>query len=345
MGKYFRKRFSSQQLLLGAAGALLAGLIVLGGVWQYEYAGARGPQEGSAVIDIEENMTGAEIAALLEEKGVIRSARVFRLALLLNNESSALKSGHYRLPCGLTAEEAIRELRKGGGEAFETITIPEGSTAAQMEAILKKAGLPGGEGFLAEASSYAPLPYMKGPEPAAVAGEGFLFADTYDIPENYSARQICDMMYKRTDEILDAEVRRKAEARGLTLHDLITIASLVEREARFPEDQEPIASVIFARLQAGMPLQIDAAVQYALGETKLELTTRDLEVASPYNTYQRTGLPPGPIGAPGRSAILAVLDAQPGEYLYYVAQADGHHVFLKTYEEHLQAIEEIYGNS
>lgn len=344
MWKDFRGLPGLQQLLLGGVCALLALLIVLGGVWQYAYAGARGPAEGSAVVDIEENMTGAEIAALLEEKGVIPSARVFRMALFLNNEGSTLKSGHYRLPCGLTAEEAIRELRRGADAAFETVTIPEGSTAAQMEVILKKAGLPGGDGFLAEASSYAPLPYMKGTEPAAVAGEGFLFADTYDIPEDYSARQICDLMYRRTDEILDADIRRRAEAKGLSLHDLMTIASLVEREARFPEDQEPIASVIFARLRAGMPLQIDAAVQYALGETKPELTTRDLEVDSPYNTYRHTGLPPGPIGAPGRAAILAVLAAEPGEYLYYVAKADGHHVFLRTYEEHLKAIEEIYGN-
>lgn len=186
---------------------------------------------------------------------------------------------------------------------------------------------------------------MAGPEKAKVAGEGFLFADTYDIPESWTARQICDLMYRRTDEVLDADVRKRAEEKGMTLHDLMTIASLVEREARFPEDQEPIASVILARLAKGMPLQIDAAVQYALPEQKPELTMKDLEVDSPYNTYKRTGLPPGPIGSPGKAAILAVLAAEPGDYLYYVAKADGHHVFLKTYDEHLRAIGEIYGNS
>ena len=343
MWKDFMDLPRGERIFLGAACALLALLIALGGLWQYVYAHDRGPAEGSVVVDVAEDMTGSEIGALLEEKGVIRSARVFRMALALHSEGSALKQGTYRLRRGLSVEEALRELRRGT-VAFETVTIPEGSTARQMEAILKKAGLKGGEGFLAEASSYAPLPYMAGPEKAAVAGEGFLFADTYDVPETYTAKDICDMMYRRTDEILDDDIRRRADARGLSLHDLMTIASLVEREARFPEDQEPIASVIFARLRAGMPLQIDAAVQYALGETKPELTTADLEVDSPYNTYRRTGLPPGPIGAPGRAAILAVLAAEPGDYLYYVAKKDGHHVFLKTYDEHLRAIEDIYGD-
>lgn len=344
MWKDFMELPRGQRLFLGAACAVLLLLILLGALWQYLYADDRPPRDGSAVVRVEENMTGAAIGELLEREGIIRSARVFRLALLLNSEGSALKHGEYRLARGLSAAEAIAALRRGT-VSFETVTIPEGSTAAQIAVILRDAGLPGAEGFLEEAETYAPLPYMKGPEPAAVAGEGFLFADTYDIPDEASPRDICDILYRRTDEVLDGDIRRRAEAKGLSLHDLMTIASLVEREARYPEDQEPIASVIFARLRAGMPLQIDAAVQYALGRVKPELSTADLKVDSPYNTYQRTGLPPGPIGAPGRSAILAVLAAEPGEYLYYVAKADGHHVFLRTYEEHLQAIEDIYGHS
>lgn len=341
MVNFFRKLPSRWKIAFAACAAFLTAC----GEWQYLYAFDRPAAEGSAVVDIPQDMTGAEIGGLLEEKGIIASARVFRAGLFLEGRAGELKSGRYRLPLGMTAEEAAEELCRGAEEAFQTVTIPEGSTAAQIEAIMKKAGLSGAEGFLAEASDYAPLPYMAGPEKAKVAGEGFLFADTYDIPESWTARQICDLMYRRTDEVLDGDVRKRAEAKGMTLHDLMTIASLVEREARFPEDQEPIASVILARLAKGMPLQIDAAVQYALPEQKPELTLKDLEVDSPYNTYKRTGLPPGPIGSPGKAAILAVLAAEPGDYLYYVAKADGHHVFLKTYDEHLRAIGEIYGNS
>lgn len=118
---------------------------------------------------------------------------------------------------------------------------------------------------------------------------------------------------------------------------------MVEREARFKEDQVPIASVMLKRLEIGMPLQIDATIQYALGSQKEELTIADTKIDSPYNTYIHNGLPPGPIGAPGLDAIEAVLAAEPGEYLYYVAQADGHHVFTKSYEEHQAETESIYG--
>ena len=118
---------------------------------------------------------------------------------------------------------------------------------------------------------------------------------------------------------------------------------MVEREARFKEDQVPIASVMLARLEKGMPLQIDATVQYALGENKAELSIGDTKVDSPYNTYLYPGLPPGPIASPGIDAVEAVLTAVPGDYLYYVAKSDGHHVFTKTFEEHEAAIREIYG--
>lgn len=332
-----------QRRLLGIVCILIIALIALGGLWQYEYAVKRGPRVGTVVVRVEKNMTGEEIGELLEKEGVILDSRVFRIALRLNNEERAMRSGTYRLLTGLTVEEAINEIRKGS-VAFKTVTFPEGSTARQMGEILKRAGLDGGERFFEEAAVYAPLPYMTGPEPVAVAGEGFLFADTYDIPEDFTARQICDMLYRRTDDILTEDVRHWAQVKGLSLHDLITIASMVEREARFPEDQKPIASVIMKRLERDMPLQIDATVQYVLGGVKPELSRADLEVSSPYNTYKRTGLPPGPISSPGQAAIMAVLYAEPGEYLYYVAKSDGYHVFSRTYDEHLRAIQEIYGN-
>jgi UPF0755 protein len=176
-------------------------------------------------------------------------------------------------------------------------------------------------------------------------GEGFLFADTYSIPLDYTARQVCDLMYQHTDEMLTEAMRRQAAAKNLPLHSLFTLASMVEREARFKEDQVPIASVMLLRLSMGMPLQIDATIQYALGAQKAELSLADTRIDSPYNTYTHVGLPPGPIGSPGLDALQAVLAAEPGEYLYYVAEADGHHVFTRTYAEHQAETERIYGSS
>ena len=289
-------------------GVVLAFAALAAGLFLYFYFFYHGLADGTVMVEIPKNATGREIGEMLEEKGVIRSAAVFRAMLLVVK-----------------------------------ITVPEGFTAAQIADVLQKAGLECHGDFLHEAETYAPFPYMYGPEAAKVKGEGFLFADTYEIPKSCSARQIADMMYRRTDEMLTPALRRRAEEKHLSIHALMTIASMVEREARLKEDQVPIASVILARLEKQMPLQIDATVQYALGRQKEELTIADTKIDSPYNTYERQGLPPGPISSPGMDAVRAVLDAAPGEYLYYVAEKDGRHVFTKTLEEHQAEIDRIYG--
>lgn len=334
--------FAHRLICIVISALLLLGVVCCG-LWEYVYAYDTRPSDGSVALDIPKNATGGEIGDILEKAGIVRSAVLFRAALFITGDGAELQSGHYRLQKGMTMEAVVQTLQKGVS-AFKTVTIPEGTTVVGMQDILSKAGLSGADGFAEEAASYGPLQYMYGPEAADVKGEGFLFPDTYDIPDDYTPRQICDLMYRRTDQMLDSDIRERAAARKISLHDLMTIASMVEKEARFKEDQVPIASVILTRLSVGMPLQIDATVQYALGQTKENLTNEDTRVQSPYNTYLRQGLPPGPIAAPGRDAILAVLDAEPGEYLYYVAKADGHHVFTKTYDQHNAEIGAIYGN-
>ena len=299
-------------------GVVLAFAALAAGLFLYFYFFYHGLADGTVMVEIPKNATGREIGEMLEEKGVIRSAAVFRAMLLATGNGKALKSGYYTFRRGSTVAETIAD-------------------------VLQKAGLECHGDFLHEAETYAPFPYMYGPEAAKVKGEGFLFADTYEIPKSCSARQIADMMYRRTDEMLTPALRRRAEEKHLSIHALMTIASMVEREARLKEDQVPIASVILARLEKQMPLQIDATVQYALGRQKEELTIADTKIDSPYNTYERQGLPPGPISSPGMDAVRAVLDAAPGEYLYYVAEKDGRHVFTKTLEEHQAEIDRIYG--
>lgn len=330
----------------GCIAAALAAVLLLGavGTGAFFYQLERPSGRGSITLDIRKDMTGADIGSLLEEKGIISHASVFRAALMVSGDGSLLKSGHYRMKKGMTVAEVTAALKKGQND-FRTVTIPEGMTAAQMADRLAAAGLPAGDDFFRTASTYGPLTYMYGPEAAIVKGEGFLFPDTYDIPVDYTARQVCDMMYRRMDEILTPERRERAKEKHMTLHQLITIASMVEKEARWEEDQVPIASVIFARLAAGMPLQIDATVQYVLGDPKENLTAADTRMPSPYNTYLRTGLPPGPIASPGENAIDAVLSASPGEYLYYVARPDGHHLFARTYAEHRANIGAVYGTN
>ncbi len=322
-------------------GLLCAAFIGLGA---YFYSFDHVNLHGKVHIQVAKEATGHDIADQLEKKGVIRSAFLFNVYARLTGEGNKLQSGNYTFDQGITVKQALMELKDGKTDAV-TVTVPEGYTVHQIAELLQQAGLEGGEDFEDVASTYGPLKYQYGPVAAPVKAEGFLFADTYSIPLDYSAKQICDLMYKHTDEMLTDSIRKRAEAKQMTLHSLITLASMVEREAKFKEDQVPIASVMLKRLSIGMPLQIDATIQYALGEPKEELTIADTKLDSPYNTYTHPGLPPGPIGSPGMDAIEAVLAAQPGEYLYYVAQADGHHVFTKSYEEHQTETENIYGSS
>ncbi len=326
-----------------AALAAAAGLAIAGAATWFAYAVDRPAGREAVTLTIPREATGTEIAKLLEEKGVVRSAGLFRAALRLTGETSALQQGYYRLTQGLTVQEAIEALKHGRAESA-TVTIPEGMTIHQMAALFQKAKMAGAADFEKTAATYVRYDYMKSEPPAPILGEGFLWADTYEIPLDFSAKDICDLLYEKTDGMLTPAIREKAKQKNLTLYRLMTIASLVEREARLPEDQVPIASVILTRLARGMPLQIDATVQYALGKTKPELSYADLETPSPYNTYLHKGLPPGPIAAPGMPAIQAVLAAEPGDYIYYVAQKDGRHVFTKTLAEHEAKIEEIYGN-
>lgn len=323
-------------------GALLLFLLFAGGI--YFYAFDRPDFHGKAHIEIPRNATGRDIGDLLESKGVIRSSAMLRFYTRIFSTGKELQSGSYTIRQGLTVREALEELRSGKADTV-TVTVPEGYTVHQIGDLLQKSGVAGAADFEATAASYGPLKYQYGPAAVPIKAEGFLFPDTYQIPREYTAKQICDMMYRRTDEVLSPQIRKAAEEKKISLHDLMTIASMVEREARFREDQVPIASVMLRRLQEGMPLQIDATIQYILGSPKAELTIGDTQIESPYNTYLHPGLPPGPIGAPGADAIMAVLNANPGEYLYYVAQSDGHHVFTKTYEEHRAETENIYGSA
>lgn len=316
--------------------------VVLLFVGVFLYAFDRPARDGAVVMEVSDDTTGREIAISLREKGVIRSATFFRAALWFTGESKGLQSGYYFFRPGLSVRDVIAEMKSGKGEMV-SVTVPEGATVLQIRDILVKAGVADGNHFDEVAQTYAPLSYMEERSGVRFRGEGFLFADTYYIPRNYSAKQVCRMMYEHTDKMLTADIRKKAEAKGISIYDLMTLASMVEREARFKEDQVPIASVMLARLEKGMPLQIDATVQYALGENKAELSIGDTKVDSPYNTYLYPGLPPGPIASPGIDAVEAVLTAVPGDYLYYVAKSDGHHVFTKTFEEHEAAIREIYG--
>jgi UPF0755 protein len=260
---------------------------------------------------------------------VITSAQIFRLYLKVSGGTGTIQAGEYDLRINLSMGAAKAALRRGPSIKFDKLTIPEGLT---LEQIADRVGAVPGHSrdtFLAAARSGTVR--SKWQPPGSTNLEGLLFPDTYLVTDKEDDTAVLRRLVTRFDQVAD-EVGLGAAAKptGLGPYQLIVGASLVESEAKVPEDRSLIASVISNRLQKGMKLQIDATVLYAIGH-KDKVLYSDLEVDSPYNTYKVDGLPPTPISAAGKASLEAMLHPAPTEYLYYVlADKDGRHAFAKT---------------
>ena len=184
---------------------------------------------------------------------------------------------------------------------------------------------------------------MKGTKPATYPVEGFLFPSTYEIPVGATPRDVIQMMADEMNRYLTPAVKKQIQAQHMSIHDFVTLASIVERESLFDADRPTIAGVFKKRLAHGIPLQSDATISYVLGYAKENVTIGDTQLQSPYNTYVSKGLPPGPIANPGKKALDAVLHSENTDYLYFVADKEGHNHFSKSYEEHLAEVNKIYG--
>lgn len=297
---------------------------------------------GSQVLVIGKDATGTEIADMLYEKGLIRSTQGFKLWLAISGTGDKLQSGHYQIPNKVTVRELIELLQEGHVESIR-LTIPEGYTVGDIAIALEKAQIMKAKDFLAEAKTFVPYPYIKGTKPTTYPVEGFLFPSTYEIPVGATPRDVILMMSEEMNRYLTPAVKKQIQAQHMSIHDFVTLASIVEREALFDADRPVIAGVFKKRMAHGIPLQSDATISYVLGYAKENVTIGDTQLQSPYNTYVSKGLPPGPIANPGKKALDAVLHSDNTDYLYFVADKEGHNHFSKTYAEHLAAVEKIYG--
>lgn len=298
------------------------------------------PQD--VVFTVDKDQTGAEIGDMLYEKGIISSPTTFRLALRLTGSMDKLQQGYYQIPQNASLRQVIALLQKGKLQEIKVI-IPEGYTIQQIADELEKDGLGPKEAFLEKAKTYVPYQYMYGPAKVDYRVEGFLFPSTYEIPVGSTPEEILKRMAGEMNKQLTPEIRAQIEAKHMTIFEFITLASLVEKEALFDEERPIIAAVFLKRLQIGMPLQSCASIQYILGYPKPHISIEDTKLPSPYNTYMHVGLPPGPIANPGMKSMEAVLNASSTDYLFFVADKEGHHHFTKTYEEHMKVVETIYG--
>lgn len=285
-------------------------------------------------VKISEGMTTSEVADILEDKEVIASSLKFRIFSRLRGYDGQLKPGTYVFSLGMNDEDVFAKLLIGE-KYLVRFTIPEGFGVKEIAERLYSLDLADKEDFMKAAEDFAPYGYMRKHKNVKYSAEGFLFPETYSVESDTPIEEILKLMAGEFDKRITPQMRERAKELGLSLYDLTTLASLVEREVRYPEDRPIVAQVFLKRLKMNMPLQTDATLQYLLDEPKEDVTIEDTEIDSPYNTYKNVGLPPGPIANAGMEAFDAVLNPANTDYLYFVADRQGHNHYSYTYDEHL----------
>ena len=324
--------------LVGFAVAIVVGVGVIVGaasLWfrNAVYEDRAVPAQQTDVI-IPSGSTFSQVVDLLVGHGVLAHPLAFRILSRLRHVDADVKAGEYRFPAHQSSDEVLRRLVHG--EQFAVwVTLPEGYTARQIAQALAGHGLGRADAY--DAVFLHRGITLGGVEMATL--EGCLFPSTYLIPTDDGPEATAKILVDQFRSELPGDATSRAKALGRTVPEVVTIASLVEREGKVDEDRPLIASVIYNRLRRGMPLEVDASIEYVFPEHHDVITKRDLQIDSPYNTYRHTGLPPTPIANPGKSSLDAAFRPAKSEYLYYVAKPDGHSAFANTLQEHNANVE------
>lgn len=332
---YGMVRFVLVMLIVGSISLALAMMISI-------KPASEDPGALKIVVQIPQGMSAQQIAVLLGDQGLVSSPVLFRFVVTVLGAEQNLQAGSYLLDAHMNLLEIIEHLRTGN-VATEQVVIPEGFELKQIAAELEQKGLACAERFLELAGDvrlvYGEDPPFDFPIPSL---EGYLYPDTYYFSYGQAEEDLIGQMVNRFIQIVDGEIRELLEESEFSLHELLTLASIVEREIMVDWERPIVASVYLNRLAINMRLQADPTVRYVTAENRPQVLYRDLDIDSPYNTYLNYGLPPGPIASPGLHSLLAVLDPAETDYLFFVSKRDGTHQFSKTYQEHLQA-RRMYG--
>ena len=295
---------------------------------------ACGGNSGAPVkVTIPARATMRIAADSLAKAGVISFPSIFRIYASVRRHDRTIKPGTYSLRRGSTWNGVLDALRSGKG-LVHVVTIPEGFSLAQIASVVSTKLAQPADSFQSAVRDTALLHRLDVPTGTL---EGYLFPDTYTFQEGTTARTAVDAMVRRFEQVWKPEWNARLDTLHLSRNDVMALASIVEKEARLPEERPVIAAVYLNRLRDGMLLQADPTVQYALGKHVARVLYKDLEVESPYNTYKYKGLPPGPIASPGRASIEAALHPANVPYVYFVAFPDGHHEFRADLKGHEQA--------
>jgi UPF0755 protein len=337
--------------------ALLAVIVVGAATWIIAMSPSEVPRRGETLpvlqggdpvlIKVEAGDAAGKIGDRLQQSGVIDNAASFQRLAKISGAERGLAAGEYEFLPGTSVLDALVRIRSGL-TSVRVITIPEGLRIEEVGAILERRGVMRASDFLLAASVFnggqGVDPLLIGARPSGAGLEGWVYPATYSFGRSVRPEDVVTTMVKALSDRFTPALRQEAQQRGLSVQDVLTLASIVEREAGHAEDKSLIASVFLNRLKLGMPLQADPTVQYALippGSApksgsfwKPDLTAEDLNLTSPYNTYARPGLPPAPIASPSIESITAVIRPADTQYLYFLSDRNGKLVLARTFEEH-----------
>lgn len=321
--------------VLVAAGLSASGVLGYAGLqWAADAPAARGAGGATRLVSIPDGASFKEVAAILKREGLIASPLVFQILGRLEGADRHVVAGDYELGPAMSPRQILAALVEGR-VVLRSVTIPEGFTAAQIADLLGEAGITDPAAFL-DAARDREFMRRLGIDGASL--EGYLFPDTYRFARRTDPREVVSTLVAGLWRAFTPELRARAREINLSPHQVLTLASVIEKETNAEGEYELVSAVFHNRLRRGIPLQSDPTVIYALAEFDGNLRKRDLAVASPYNTYRVAGLPPGPIANPGARAIRAALYPAPAPYLYFVSRNDGTHVFSATLAEHNRAV-------
>lgn len=315
--------------------AIVAAAAGGGAWWAYSrvQAAYRGTADAETFVEVPSGTGPVGIGARLVGAGVVQDAWTFRAAVLVSGRARELKAGEYRFDAPMSALEVVDKMARG--DVYKRmITFREGLTIAEMAAVFEERGFGTAADFSTAAQNAA---LIRDLDPDAHDLEGYLFPETYALPRHTPASQVVAQMVAGFRKAFDAELRAAAAADGLTARQVVTLASLVEKETASGAERPLVAAVYRNRMRIGMGMQADPTVIYALqraGKYDGNLSKSNLQFDSPYNTYRYAGLPPGPIASAGRASLAAAVKPASVDYVYFVSRNDGTHVFASTLAEH-----------
>lgn len=303
----------------------------------------------TVLFQVRPGQSAQAIGEELQGRGLIRSALTFRLMVEARGAQNRLPAGEYELSPSMATSDIVDRLTRGETRRAPLLAVPEGWRTREIASRLDAMRTISGAEFLNAASAPPPAAF-KAPDGRDL--EGYLFPESYEIGPDTTPRELVRRMVQQFERVFDDGLRSKAAQRGLSIHDAVTLASIIEREAAVPSERTMISAVYHNRLQLQMLLQADPTVQYAvanadlpgapvMGYWKKDLTRADLQLSSPYNTYLVTGLPPGPICNPGLASLRAAVEPADVDYIFFVARGDGSHIFARTEPEHRANVEAV----